>query len=148
MVEVTAAGGVVYQIRENEVKVLLIYRRGVWDLPKGKQEAGETIAECARREVAEETGIALPQIETFLLETYHEYKLLDTQYAKITHWFMMKSSSAGTLIPQQEEDIEKVAWVGLEEALERVGYANLKEVLLQFRKKYIKNGRNGEDSPG
>jgi 8-oxo-dGTP diphosphatase len=43
-------------------RILLIRRRnppraGQWSLPGGGQELGETIAEAARREVAEETGL-------------------------------------------------------------------------------------------
>ena len=45
---IEAGGGAVF----NENKELLcIYRRGVWDLPKGKLDAGEVIPECAVREV-------------------------------------------------------------------------------------------------
>ena len=45
-------------------QVLLIQRghppnTGIWTLPGGRQEFGETTAEAARREVAEETGLAI-----------------------------------------------------------------------------------------
>ncbi len=45
-------------------KVLLIQRgkeprKGQWSLPGGAQELGETVAETAVREVAEETGVAI-----------------------------------------------------------------------------------------
>jgi hypothetical protein len=43
---IKAGGGVVY----NEKKELLfIFRRGKWDLPKGKLDKGETLEECAVR---------------------------------------------------------------------------------------------------
>ncbi|MEO6915694.1 MAG: NUDIX domain-containing protein, partial [Chitinophagaceae bacterium] len=41
---ISAAGGLV--LNEND-EVLLIYRRGAWDLPKGKQDDPESIEECA-----------------------------------------------------------------------------------------------------
>src|SRR5688572_13984023 len=51
---IKAGGGIVV----NQFgKVLLIFRRGVWDLPKGKQDPGETLAQTALREVREETGL-------------------------------------------------------------------------------------------
>ena len=51
--EVNAAGGLVSNRRED---VLLISRNGLWDLPKGHQEAGEDIRVTALREVQEETA--------------------------------------------------------------------------------------------
>ena len=51
-------------------KVLLIKRgkppeQGRWSLPGGGQELGETLEECARREVLEETGVTIGH------RTYH-----------------------------------------------------------------------------
>ncbi|MEX0639350.1 MAG: NUDIX domain-containing protein, partial [Balneolaceae bacterium] len=71
---VEAGGGVVCRNHSGSIQVLLIYRNGVWDLPKGKLEEDESIAECAAREVAEETGIALPVVNDFLTVTRHGYK--------------------------------------------------------------------------
>ena len=57
--EIAASGGVVF----NEFnEVLFIYRRGFWDLPKGKIDPGETKEQTAVREVEEETGITGPSI--------------------------------------------------------------------------------------
>ena len=53
---IIAAGGVVFRIEHEVVSILLIFRNGVWDLPKGKLEKGESIEMCASREVSEETG--------------------------------------------------------------------------------------------
>ena len=50
-----AAGGL---IRDWRGRALLYFRRGAWDMPKGHQETGESLEECALREVAEETGLA------------------------------------------------------------------------------------------
>ncbi|HRI61402.1 MAG TPA: NUDIX domain-containing protein, partial [Saprospiraceae bacterium] len=49
-----AAGGFV---RNAENKLLVFFRRGSWDLPKGKIDAGETPEQAAVREVQEETGL-------------------------------------------------------------------------------------------
>ncbi len=41
---VRAGGGLV---RNSNGEFLLIFRRGKWDLPKGKLDTGETIEDCA-----------------------------------------------------------------------------------------------------
>ena len=51
---VQAGGGIV--VHENG-KMLFIFRKGKWDLPKGKVDKGETIEAAAIREVEEETGV-------------------------------------------------------------------------------------------
>ena len=48
-----ASGGVVF----NNNKLLMIYRNGFWDLPKGKMEINESELDCAVREVEEEGGV-------------------------------------------------------------------------------------------
>jgi ADP-ribose pyrophosphatase YjhB (NUDIX family) len=44
---------------ENRGKILLTRRadNGLWCLPGGKMESGESVEECCRREVLEETGL-------------------------------------------------------------------------------------------
>lgn len=60
-----AAGAIVWRVRDGELQVLAVHRPRYndWSWPKGKLDAGESLAECAVREVAEETGkqIALGQ---------------------------------------------------------------------------------------
>ena len=51
---IQAAGGFVHTDKN---EVLLIYRRGKWDLPKGKLDEGEDLEACALREIKEETGL-------------------------------------------------------------------------------------------
>lgn len=134
---VTAAGGLVYRSLNKGQQVLLIFRNGVWDLPKGKLE-DETIQECAVREVAEEVGSSsLPTIERPLTKTYHEYEQRGIRYGKTTFWFSMKFLEAKDHFnPQTEEGIEEVKWVSLAEAQQKVGYENLVEVLKSFELLY------------
>jgi len=139
---ITAAGGVVYRQSQSDtpLEVLLIYRRGVWDLPKGKREEGETIRECAVREVAEEVGIdELPDIANKLPETYHEYRQQGSHYGKTTHWYAMQLTEKPEkgFSPQQVEGIEKVEWYPLEKARQLVGYENLVAVLDAFKSWYF-----------
>ncbi len=105
---VKAAGGFVLN-PQNEV--LLIFRRGRWDLPKGKYEKDETPEACAVRETEEETGVKNLQIVTPLLTTHHTYHEGSRFILKETSWFKMKCKGEQVLIPQVSEDISQLKWV-------------------------------------
>ncbi len=120
-----AAGGVV---TNKEGKVLFIYRNDKWDLPKGKLEKGETIEECALREVEEETGVKFLKLENLLKITYHIFKKNGEYKLKEVHWYAMRSSYKGKLKGQKSEGIEKVKWKGpqkIQKALEN-SYTNIR----------------------
>jgi len=102
-----AAGGKVLNANND---VLFIYRFHKWDLPKGKLEKGESIAQCAIREVEEECGITDLKIEKELQTTYHIFKHKNKIILKITHWFLMNTNFKGKLKPQLEEAITQVAF--------------------------------------
>ena len=122
-----AAGGVV---TNKEGKVLFIYRNNKWDLPKGKLDKGETIEECALREVEEETGVQNLKIENFLATTYHIFKSSGKYRLKEVHWYAMKTNYKGPLVGQKSEGIEKVKWKGpkkIQKALEN-SYTNIKSL--------------------
>ncbi len=120
-----AGGGLVYNKRG---EVLFIFRNGKWDLPKGGIEKGEEIENTALREVEEETGVGKLSIEEKLQKTYHIFRRNGKYKLKITHWFLMRTKFDGTPQPQQEEGIERVAWLSpsqIPQALEN-SYENIK----------------------
>lgn len=129
---VEAAGGVVV----NELNQLLfIYRRGSWDLPKGKIESRETRRDAARREVHEETGISNIQLGKKLLVTKHCYRNKSNKRCiKLTHWYLMFAQKQ-KLVPQTEEDIELSEWMTLERFLseDRKVYGNIMNVLNEVK---------------
>lgn len=103
-----AGGGVV---NDPEGNILMIYRRGKWDLPKGKQDEGETIALCAQREVIEETGLPELQMGARICETYHVYTYGAQNLLKTTYWFRMTTRKSFSLHPQKEENITEARWI-------------------------------------
>jgi 8-oxo-dGTP pyrophosphatase MutT (NUDIX family) len=125
-VPVVAAGGYVVRSKGDGVDVLLIRRRGVWDLPKGKLDSGETIEEAALREVREEVGVDDLRITRGLGATIHGYRDGDVYAVKTTYWFLMSTDSTG-FKPQAEEQIEAVEWVAWNEACNRLGYDTLRD---------------------
>ncbi|PUZ21733.1 NUDIX hydrolase [Chitinophaga parva] len=104
----TAGGGLIVN---TDGDVLLMFRRGKWDLPKGKLDPGETIEQCAIREVAEETGLLSITLEHKITETYHYYAHKDQPLLKHTVWFHMRFTGTELTIPQIEEDIMDIQWI-------------------------------------
>jgi 8-oxo-dGTP pyrophosphatase MutT (NUDIX family) len=133
MKKIIAAGGLV--TNENN-ELLMIFRRGKWDLPKGKLDEGEEIEECAIREVQEETGLKHLELGKLVGITYHEYfdKYVNQDVNKETHWYAMKAAPGQNLAPQTEEDIEEIEWVR-EEILDvylNNSYGNIVDIVQRF----------------
>ena len=126
---IKAAGGLVKNERN---EVLVIFRYGKWDLPKGKIASAKTHTtaqekkikghteqpdDAAIREVIEETGLKQVKIISKLPSTYHIYYQKGTRYLKKTHWFGMMATSDQPLTPQTDEDISIVKWASAEELI-------------------------------
>lgn len=109
---IKAAGGLIHT---KEDDLLLIFRRGKWDLPKGKLDDGEDLETCAVREVNEETGLENVKIEKPLCITYHTYHENGKHILKESHWFLMKAKKQANLLPQLEEDIDRCEWVPVDQ---------------------------------
>ncbi len=107
---IKAAGGFVYT---KDLELLMIFRRGKWDLPKGKLDEGEDLATCAIREVKEETGLDNLEMDKPLAVTYHTYHQYGEHIIKESHWYLIKSAKQEAFKPQTEEDIEKCEWVSI-----------------------------------
>lgn len=125
--EVDAAGGLVGNDRG---QYLLIFRNGLWDLPKGKREKGESTAENAVREVMEECGIPAPELGELICVTDHTYHRDGQFVLKHTYWYSMSVSSSAPTRPQTEEGITQTAWVPAGEIRQYAGqtYPSINEV--------------------
>jgi 8-oxo-dGTP pyrophosphatase MutT (NUDIX family) len=105
---IRAAGGLVVNEKS---ELLFIFRKGKWDLPKGKLDKGEKMEDCAVREIKEETGLKKAEIVKPLVVTYHTYHEGSKHILKESNWFLMHSTSNEILKPQTEEDITQIKWV-------------------------------------
>lgn len=125
---IEAAGGMI--INEQN-KLLMIYRNGFWDMPKGKLDDGESIEECAQREVEEETGLSSLQLKQKLQITYHTYKIGNQQVIKPSHWFLMNFFGNEFPIPQTEEGITEIKWIDKSEvsSLLDLMYPSIREMV-------------------
>jgi len=123
--KIVAAGG---KVLNQKGEILFIFRNNKWDLPKGKAEYNESIADTAIREVKEETGVTKLVITKPLEITYHIFKKNNTFRLKVTYWFEMKSMADNQLTPQVEEGITKVEWINNSEIdkIKKKCYANIR----------------------
>jgi 8-oxo-dGTP pyrophosphatase MutT (NUDIX family) len=130
---IIAAGGIV--VNPNK-EILWIFRRGFWDLPKGKLDPNETIEACALREVMEETGVSNLVLGDLIMTTTHLYHdmYLNTEVEKTTYWYKMTTDQLQDGIPQTEEDIEAIAWVKKEDIAPYLAktYDTIKQVMASF----------------
>lgn len=125
---IEAAGGVV---QNEEKELLFIFRRGKWDLPKGKMEKNESAETCAAREIEEETGVKRLKLKKKTGETYHIYDEFGKHILKISHWFYFTCPSKQELQPQTIEDITAVKWFKTKDIKTPVAntYATIKDIL-------------------
>ena len=129
---IQAAGGLV----QNEKKqILLIFRRGKWDLPKGKLDKGESLEQCAVREVEEETGLTDVKLDSPLVITYHTYHEGTKFVLKESHWYNMNVKGIQTLVPQTDEGILEIKWMTVKEAQTFFPecYPSVIDVIIQHR---------------
>lgn len=134
-ITVEAAGGVV---ADSEGRVAMIHRRGRWDLPKGHRDAGESLAECAAREIEEECGLSQLTVDKELCSTLHIYDTYGRWELKRTTWFAVRALGSTATTPQADEDIALVEWCPIDEAMRRAeheSYPTIAQVMHEYRNK-------------
>lgn len=129
---IEAAGGVVIG---SDGTILMMLRRGMWDLPKGHREPGESERECAAREVCEECGLDPTHLAVgeLIARTVHSYvSVVGRAEEKHTAWFRMSyTGDPADVKPQTEEDITALEWLSPAEARMRAAksYSTIQEVV-------------------
>ena len=109
----------------NQGKVLMIqHNEGHWDFPKGHVENNETEVQTAIREVKEETNIDVDvkQSNRYTIE----YSPKEGVLKEVVYFIATNKSDV--CIPQESE-VQKVEWVGFNEAMDRVTFDNARGVL-------------------
>ena len=140
-----SAGGVVLRPDPQDTTALtvaLCHRKSesLWALPKGTPEKNETIAETAKREVSEETGLTV-EIGPPIDDTFYSFVRtaaetlgnlpFDAQSKiridKTVHWYLMRYVCGDTT--NHDHEYDDVEWIKVEEALKRLTHRNEARVL-------------------
>jgi 8-oxo-dGTP pyrophosphatase MutT (NUDIX family) len=102
---------------------------GVWALPKGLIDPGESGAETAVREVAEETGLT-GRLEGKLGDVRYVYTRRGERVFKVVSFFLLLYTRGriGELPPGMELEVAEARWLPLEEAPRLLAYGGEREM--------------------
>jgi 8-oxo-dGTP pyrophosphatase MutT (NUDIX family) len=112
------------------VEVALVGRShaGIWALPKGTPQAGETVEQVATREVREETGLEVRLI-SYVGSISYSFVREQIRYHKQVRHFLFEAVGGDMTLHDHEYDL--VEWVPLPEACRRLTYQNEITILYQ-----------------
>lgn len=113
-------------------EVVLVGRSqaGIWALPKGTPQPGETIEQVAVREVQEETGLQV-QLITYVGSISYSFVRDQVRYHKQVRHFLLEAVGGDTTLHDQEYD--RVEWFPLPEACRRLTFQNEVNILYQAK---------------
>ncbi|MGH3565451.1 MAG: NUDIX hydrolase [Pseudonocardia sp.] len=118
--------------RAAEPEVLLVHRirHGDWTIPKGAALPGESVEECAEREVREETGLRCR-----LHQEVHsvEYRDRNRRAKHVRYWHMTPLAEVGTPDP---DEVDQTRWVPLSRAAALLTRKRDRIVVDAFRRKH------------
>lgn len=122
-----AAGGVVWRAGAGGIDVLLVHRPkyGDWTFPKGKVEDGESVLECAIREVWEEAGVTAVMGCYLGRISYHKQ---DGVLKAVDYWAMRAEDVAF----EPSSEVDRIRWVSQPSLGAEVSYATERTVVTRL----------------
>lgn len=137
MKDVYSAGIITYTIIDDIIYYLLLkYRTGHWDFPKGKLEPEESLQEAAHRELMEETGLSailLPGFQESLSYYFTDFDGIKA-YKTVTY-FIGQTTEQSTILSEEHTD---ALWAPFDQAMRKLTFENAKAILTQAQT-FLKN---------
>ena len=133
--EFSAGGVVVRRLRGGwHVAAIRPGGRTVWALPKGLIGEGESPAETAAREVAEETGIEGRLVEK-LGDVRYVYTWDGERIFKVVSFYLFRylRGKLGNIPPEHAHEVDATRWLPLDEAPRLLAYKGEREMAERAR---------------
>jgi 8-oxo-dGTP pyrophosphatase MutT (NUDIX family) len=107
---------------------------GIWALPKGLIDPGESGAETALREVAEETGLHGTLVQK-LGDVRYVYSRGGERIFKVVSFFLLRyrSGRIGDLPPGMELEVAEARWLPLDDAPRLLAYGGERQMAEKAR---------------
>lgn len=127
-----SAGGIVVRADNGALEVVICGRDGdgVWGLPKGTPEAGETLENTALREVSEETGLEV-RLGNKVGVVEYWFVADNIRFHKHVHYYLMEATGGDTSLHDQEYD--RVEWRHVDDAMRTLTFRNEKNIVSKAR---------------
>ena len=108
---------------------------GLWALPKGLIDAGESGAATAVREVSEETGLAGELVEKLGDVRYVYTRRGGVRVFKVVSFFLLRyrAGRIGELPPGMELEVAEARWLPLDDAARLLAYGGEREMAEKAR---------------
>lgn len=127
-----SCGIILFIETDKKIKFLLLnYPHGHTDFAKGHIEENESLIDCAKRELFEETGISdIELIEGFMEQINYHYIENNKQHYKTVDFFLAKSNTQKVTVSHEHTDF---IWLDFESALEKLTFDNAKQLLIKAK---------------
>ena len=128
----TSAGGVVFRRTDLGAEVVICGRDsdGVWGLPKGTPDAGESLEQTAEREVTEETGLQVRIVDKVGVVEYW-FSREGVRYHKWVHHYLLEALGGSTA--EHDHEYDRVEWRPIEVAIKTLSFKNEVDIVKKAR---------------
>lgn len=139
-----SAGVVLFKETDSQRKYLILhYPSGHFDFPKGHLEKNENEEQAARRELTEETGIAIADFYPgFQTEMTYDFRRHNHKVHKKVTFFLAETGVSQVIISHEHQGY---LWLGFEDALVKITFENARQILRQAEEILNNKHKNNEN---